>query len=149
MTSVVYLCVLQAFRTHFCDRSNLYVQVKTLIFSYSVHSYTIFLLMEPGKNDARRGFIKKSGAGVAATFLIPSLIMNALEINAQVDLLTKIRHISDDNGIVSNLHNHTYEVENDLHDLKGTLVCIPDFKLGPDINWLIRAGVDPVKFINT
>lgn len=57
--------------------------------------------------------------------------------------------ICNDHGIVPNLHNHTYEVENDLHDLKGTLARIPDIKLGPDLNWLIRAGVDPVSFINT
>ena len=48
-----------------------------------------------------------------------------------------------------NLHNHTYEVENDMHDLKGTLARIPDVKLGPDLNWLVRAGVDPVSFIKT
>ena len=47
-----------------------------------------------------------------------------------------------------NLHNHTYEVENQLHDLKGTLARIPDVKLGPDLNWLIRGGVDPVQFIH-
>lgn len=71
------------------------------------------------------------------------------ELDAQADILKKIRQICNDNGIVPNLHNHTYEVENDLHDLKGTLTRIPDFKLGPDINWLIRAGVNPVDFINT
>ncbi|MBS0000865.1 MAG: sugar phosphate isomerase/epimerase, partial [Cyclobacteriaceae bacterium] len=32
-------------------------------------------------------------------------------------------------------------------DLKGTLKRIPDMPLGPDINWLQRAGVDPVGFI--
>lgn len=71
------------------------------------------------------------------------------ELDAQADILKKIRAICKDNGIVANLHNHTYEVENDLHDLKGTLNRIPDFELGPDLNWLIRAGVDPVDFINT
>lgn len=57
--------------------------------------------------------------------------------------------IWEEHGIQPNLHNHTYEVENNLHDLKGTLERIPDAKLGPDINWLIRAGVDPVEFIET
>lgn len=71
------------------------------------------------------------------------------ELDAQAVILKKIRTICDDNGVVANLHNHTYEVENELHDLKGTLARIPDFKLGPDLNWLIRAGVDPVDFINT
>ena len=49
--------------------------------------------------------------------------------------------------MVLNLHNHSYEVENDLHDLKGTLARIPDAKLGPDLNWLVRGGVDPVQFL--
>jgi sugar phosphate isomerase/epimerase len=34
-----------------------------------------------------------------------------------------------------------------MHDLKGTLARIPDVKLGPDLNWLLRGGVDPVDFI--
>ena len=46
-----------------------------------------------------------------------------------------------------NLHNHTYEVQDGEHDLNGTLARIPDVKLGPDLNWLLRAGVDPVDFI--
>lgn len=71
------------------------------------------------------------------------------ELDAQADILKKIRTICEDNGIEANLHNHTYEVENDMHDLKGTLKRIPDFKLGPDLNWLIRGNVDPVEFINT
>ncbi|WP_299532944.1 sugar phosphate isomerase/epimerase [Ulvibacterium sp.] len=71
------------------------------------------------------------------------------ELDAQAALLKKVRSVCEDNGIEANLHNHTYEVENDLHDLKGTLDRIPDFVLGPDLNWLIRGGVDPVDFINT
>ncbi|WP_422081092.1 sugar phosphate isomerase/epimerase family protein [Ulvibacterium sp.] len=71
------------------------------------------------------------------------------ELDAQAVLLKEVRSVCQDNGIEANLHNHTYEVENDMHDLKGTLARIPDFKLGPDLNWLIRGGVDPVDFINT
>jgi len=71
------------------------------------------------------------------------------ELDVQAELLKKIRSICSDNGIEANLHNHTYEVENDMHDLKGTLARVPDFKLGPDLNWLIRGGVNPVDFINT
>lgn len=71
------------------------------------------------------------------------------ELDAQADVLKKIKQLCEDNGILPNLHNHTYEVENDMHDLKGTLERIPDFKLGPDINWLIRAGIDPIDFITT
>ncbi|MDH5400096.1 MAG: sugar phosphate isomerase/epimerase [Cyclobacteriaceae bacterium] len=71
------------------------------------------------------------------------------QLDAQAELLQKIMVICKDHGIVLNLHNHTYEVENHLHDLKGTLKRIPDAPLGPDLNWLIRGGVDPVEFINT
>lgn len=69
------------------------------------------------------------------------------QLDAQAELLRKIMKICGENGVVLNLHNHTYEVENGLHDLKGTLKRIPDVKLGPDLNWLVRGGVDPVAFI--
>jgi len=69
------------------------------------------------------------------------------QLDAQAELLKKLIDICNKNGIVLNLHNHTYEVENDLHDLKGTLKRISDVKLGPDLNWLLRGGIDPVKFL--
>ena len=69
------------------------------------------------------------------------------QLDAQAEVLRQIIALCEQNGIVLNLHNHTYEVENDLHDLKGTLARIPDVKLGPDLNWLVRAGVDPAAFI--
>lgn len=69
------------------------------------------------------------------------------ELDDQALILNEIIHICEDNGIQPNFHNHTYEVENNLHDLKGTLKRVPNLKLGPDVNWLIRAGVDPVDFI--
>ncbi|MBM3957714.1 MAG: sugar phosphate isomerase/epimerase, partial [Gemmatimonadetes bacterium] len=47
-----------------------------------------------------------------------------------------------------NLHNHTYEVEDGEYDLRGTLSRFPEAKLGPDLNWLTRAGIDPVEFIH-
>lgn len=71
------------------------------------------------------------------------------ELDAQAEVLREVLKICDKNKIQPNLHNHTFEVENNLHDLKGTLERIPEIKLGPDINWLIRGGVDPVAFINT
>lgn len=71
------------------------------------------------------------------------------ELDAQAKILQELIKICADHGIKPNLHNHTYEVENDLHDLKGTLARIPEIKLGPDLNWLIRGGVDPVDFINS
>jgi sugar phosphate isomerase/epimerase len=69
------------------------------------------------------------------------------QLDAQAELLRKIIALGQTHGVVVNLHNHTYEVVDDLHDLKGTVSRIPDVQLGPDLNWLVRGGVDPVKFI--
>ena len=71
------------------------------------------------------------------------------ELNAQAELLKKIIIVCAKYQVEPNLHNHTFEVAYDMHDLKGTLKRIPDIKLGPDLNWLIRGGIDPVWFINT
>ncbi len=79
----------------------------------------------------------------------PNRLKTEQELDDQADILQKIRNVCDDYGIEANLHNHTYEVENDMHDLKGTLARIPDYKLGPDLNWLIRGGIDPAEFIRT
>jgi sugar phosphate isomerase/epimerase len=68
-------------------------------------------------------------------------------LDAQAECLKKIIALGTKHGVVVNLHNHTYEVENELHDLKGTLERIPDAKLGPDLNWLVRGGVNPADFI--
>jgi sugar phosphate isomerase/epimerase len=76
-------------------------------------------------------------------------IKTAEQLDAQAELLRRIMNLCRDNGVELNLHNHTYEVENDMHDLKGTLTRIPEVKLGPDLNWLVRGGVDPVDFIKT
>jgi sugar phosphate isomerase/epimerase len=73
----------------------------------------------------------------------------AEQLDAQANLLRRIISLCRDNGVVLNLHNHTYEVENDMHDLKGTLARIPEVKLGPDLNWLVRGGVDPVDFVES
>ncbi len=62
-------------------------------------------------------------------------------------MLKKIIALCQTHGVVVNLHNHTYEVENNLHDLKGTLARVAGVKLGPDLNWLLRGGVDPVAFL--
>jgi sugar phosphate isomerase/epimerase len=71
------------------------------------------------------------------------------QLDTQAELLRGIIALCQSRGVVLNLHNHTYEVENGMHDLKGTLARIPDVKLGPDLNWLLRGGVDPVSFIKT
>lgn len=77
----------------------------------------------------------------------PGRIKTEKELDDQATLLESIRKICNKNGIVPNLHNHTYEVENNLHDLSGTLKRLPDYPLGPDIGWLAKAGVDPVEFV--
>jgi sugar phosphate isomerase/epimerase len=69
------------------------------------------------------------------------------QLDAQADLLKQLIPLCEGHGVVLNLHNHTYEVENGEHDLNGTLARVPDVKLGPDLNWLLRGGVDPVDFI--
>lgn len=74
-------------------------------------------------------------------------LKTAEQLDAQAELLDKIMALCEQNHVVLNLHNHTYEVEDNEHDLNGTLARIPDIQLGPDLNWLLRAGVDPVDFI--
>lgn len=71
------------------------------------------------------------------------------QLDAQAELLGRLVQLCENNGITLNLHNHTYEVEDGMHDLRGTLERLPQVKLGPDLNWLLRAGVDPVRFIRT
>jgi sugar phosphate isomerase/epimerase len=83
------------------------------------------------------------GTSVGAT----GKIKTPEQLDAQADLLRKIIALGKQHGVALNLHNHTYEVEHDLHDLKGTLARIPDVKVGPDLNWLVRGKVDPVQFI--
>ncbi len=69
------------------------------------------------------------------------------QLDAQAEMVRKLIAIGQKHGVVINLHNHTYEVVDNMHDLKGTLARIPDARLGPDLNWLVRGGVDPVWFI--
>lgn len=72
---------------------------------------------------------------------------SAEQLDAQADILRQIIAFGNQHGVVLNLHNHTYEVRDGEYDLNGTLARIPDVKLGPDLNWLVRAGIDPVDFI--
>jgi len=71
------------------------------------------------------------------------------ELDAQAELLRKIMAVCDENSVVLNLHNHTYEVADGAHDLNGTLRRIPEAKLGPDLDWLVQADVDPIEFLRT
>lgn len=69
------------------------------------------------------------------------------QFDAQAETLRGIMAVCQAHQVVLNLHNHTYEVANNEYDLKGTLERIPEVKLGPDIDWLVKAGVDPLDFI--
>lgn len=71
----------------------------------------------------------------------------AAELDIQADTLNEILNICGKRNIVPNLHNHTYEVKEGMYDLRETLLRVPDLRLGPDLNWLVRGGVDPVAFI--
>lgn len=91
---------------------------------------------------------KIGGRTLGANVGNPSSKKTTDQLDAQADLLKKIMNICETNDVVLNLHNHTHELENNMHDLKGTLSRIPELKLGPDLNWVIRSGVDPVEFIS-
>jgi len=69
------------------------------------------------------------------------------QFDVQVKVLRELDAMCTQRGIVMNLHNHTYEVEDGEYDLRGTLERFPEVKLGPDLNWLRRAGIEPVDFI--
>lgn len=69
------------------------------------------------------------------------------ELDAQAEMLKKITALCDRHKIVLNLHNHIYEVRDGEYDLKGTLARVPSAKLGPDLDWLRGAGLDPAEFI--
>jgi sugar phosphate isomerase/epimerase len=69
------------------------------------------------------------------------------ELDAQAELVKRLREVCRKHKVVLNLHNHIYEVKDGEYDLKGTLARISDAKLGPDLDWLTGAGVDPVDFI--
>ena len=69
------------------------------------------------------------------------------QLDAQAECLREVLAICGERGVTANLHNHTYEVVDGLHDLRGTLERVPQVKLGPDLNWLVRGGVEPAGFI--
>lgn len=71
------------------------------------------------------------------------------ELDAQGEILKKIIAICQKNNVQPNLHNHTFEVADNMHDFKGTIARVPELHLGPDLNWLVRGGIDPVWFIKT
>jgi len=71
------------------------------------------------------------------------------ELDTQAQVLAEVLDICKRYGIQPNMHNHTVELMDDGRDLKAMIRGVPELKLGPDINWLMRSGVDPVAFIYT
>ncbi len=69
------------------------------------------------------------------------------ELDAQAEVLRKVMAIAKEQGVLPNLHNHIFEVADREYDLKATLERVPEAKLGPDLDWLVGAGIDPVDFI--
>lgn len=69
------------------------------------------------------------------------------QLDTQAGVVREIMAICDEHGLQMNVHNHTYEVDWDLHELKGMLERIPEIRLGPDLNWLRMAGLDPWEFV--
>jgi sugar phosphate isomerase/epimerase len=87
------------------------------------------------------------GSSIGLTVGDARRLKTEAELDVQAETLRRILQLCAKNNIEPNMHNHTFEVTNNLHDLKGTLARVPELKLGPDLNWLIRGGVDPVWFI--
>ncbi|MGQ9731477.1 MAG: sugar phosphate isomerase/epimerase family protein [Candidatus Zipacnadales bacterium] len=69
------------------------------------------------------------------------------QFDVQARALRELDALCTECGIQLNLHNHTYEVEDGEYDLRNTLSRFPEAKLGPDLDWLTRAGLDPLDFI--
>jgi sugar phosphate isomerase/epimerase len=77
----------------------------------------------------------------------PNEKKTAEELDVQAAVLRRIIQLGEANGVTLNLHNHTYEVKDNEYEVKAMIERIPDVKLGPDLNWLRRAGVDPLDFL--
>ena len=69
------------------------------------------------------------------------------QFDAQAAVVRELMAICEEHGVVLNLHNHIYEVADGERDLRATLERVPTARLGPDVGWLVAAGVDPVDFI--
>lgn len=69
------------------------------------------------------------------------------QLDTQADVVREIMGLCEQHGLELNVHNHTYEMDWEMHEFRGMLERIPEIKLGPDLNWLRRAGVDPWEFV--
>lgn len=68
-------------------------------------------------------------------------------LDTQAGLVREMMAICERRGLTLNVHNHTYEMDWDQLEFRGMLQRIPDLRLGPDLNWLRRAGIDPWEFV--
>lgn len=71
------------------------------------------------------------------------------EFDAQADMLRQLMELCAAHKVAPNLHNHIYEVAHGEYDLRNTLQRVPEARLGPDLDWLVGAGVNPLDFIRT
>ncbi|RYE17772.1 MAG: twin-arginine translocation signal domain-containing protein [Sphingobacteriales bacterium] len=69
------------------------------------------------------------------------------ELDTEALLIKDIIMICEKNTVVANIHSHINELQFDMFEWKGLISRIPDIKLGPDLNWVVRAGIDPVAFV--
>jgi sugar phosphate isomerase/epimerase len=69
------------------------------------------------------------------------------QLDTQAGVVREIMGLCDQYDLQLNVHNHTYELDWEMREFKGMLERIPGIKLGPDLNWLRRAGVGPWEFV--
>jgi len=69
------------------------------------------------------------------------------QLDTQAEVLRRIMVMGESKGVTLNLHNHTYEVQWGEHEVNENIARIPEVKLGPDLNWLRRAEVEPLGFL--
>jgi sugar phosphate isomerase/epimerase len=69
------------------------------------------------------------------------------QLDTQCRLLRRLIDLAKGHGVTLNQHNHTYEALYGEHEVTENLKRLPDLKLGPDLNWLRRAGVNALEFL--
>ena len=74
--------------------------------------------------------LAKLGGRTLGTSVGPATKKTPQQLDAQAELLRKIIALGKANGVVLNLHNHTYEVADNLYDLRGTLAADPRREAG-------------------
>lgn len=63
-------------------------------------------------------------------------------------LINDIIKICEKHKVIANIHSHSNELQYDQSEWKGLIKRVPEIKLGPDLNWVVRAGLDPVAFVH-